>query len=139
VNTVEHLLVCLMEECAEVQQAASKCLRFGLDDKYPERNSTNREDLLNELVDLDAIAEMLQAAKVVGSYTNLDYAMRVRRKKQKVAHWMAYACQQGVLVPTATSWDQCQQCRAVIEPGETVVVTGTGNLCQTCAGQRRAK
>ena len=30
-SEVEHLLVCLSEECAEIQKAVSKTLRFGED------------------------------------------------------------------------------------------------------------
>jgi len=31
----DHLLVIIMEECAEIQQATAKALRFGLDDAAP--------------------------------------------------------------------------------------------------------
>lgn len=37
-NTTEHLLVVLGEECAEVQQNIAKALRFGLDDHHPDKN-----------------------------------------------------------------------------------------------------
>jgi len=36
----EYLLTCLMEECAEVQKAATKALRFGLDDRGPDEPFT---------------------------------------------------------------------------------------------------
>lgn len=36
-NKAEHLLTCLAEECAEIQQAVSKALRFGVE--------TNRFDV----------------------------------------------------------------------------------------------
>ena len=51
-NRVEYLLVCLMEECAEVQQAAAKALRFGLTDQ-------NLDDLYGEYVDVAAVFGML--------------------------------------------------------------------------------
>ena len=34
-NKQEYLLTCLSEECAEIQQAVSKALRFGLDNYNP--------------------------------------------------------------------------------------------------------
>lgn len=59
----QYLLTCLAEECAEVAQAASKAIRFGLDplsgrpEKY--RKVNNRGDLEAELGDLLAVASML--------------------------------------------------------------------------------
>ena len=44
--TPEETLVCIMEEAAEVIQAASKCYRFGWDIKYGA--STNNELLIQE-------------------------------------------------------------------------------------------
>ncbi len=35
-NKTEYLLVCLAEECAEIQQAVDKALRFGLDVGFQE-------------------------------------------------------------------------------------------------------
>jgi len=32
-NRTDHLLMCLIEECAEVQKVATKTLRFGFDKK----------------------------------------------------------------------------------------------------------
>lgn len=96
-NTLEHLLVCLMEECAEVQQAASKSLRFGLDDKYPEKPTNNREDLRNELTDLNAIVELLMDAGAITPLPRLEHAAQVERKRLKVRHWMEYARHQGTL------------------------------------------
>ena len=34
-NEVEHLLTCLMEECAEIQKSTAKAMRFGLDENVP--------------------------------------------------------------------------------------------------------
>lgn len=54
---VNRLLVQLMEECAEVQQVASKALRFGLTDRY--KHSTPEERLALELDDLRVIVMKL--------------------------------------------------------------------------------
>ena len=45
-TNTEYLLTCLMEEAAEVQQIAAKCLRFGLDNHHLVRQ--NIEGLLRE-------------------------------------------------------------------------------------------
>ena len=52
-NKTEHLLACLMEECAEIQKVAAKALRFGLDDHAPgEPMVPNSESIANECTDL---------------------------------------------------------------------------------------
>jgi NTP pyrophosphatase (non-canonical NTP hydrolase) len=58
VTREEHLLVILMEECAEVAQAASKALRFGLHHDEPGYGN-NRERIRQEYSDLCALADML--------------------------------------------------------------------------------
>ena len=60
-NRVEHLLVCIMEECAELQQAASKALRFGLDGcRRDFMSQTNADDICKEYADLQAVLQMLE-------------------------------------------------------------------------------
>lgn len=44
-NLKEHLLTVLSEECAEVQQAVSKALRFGAKDSRPGTDSTNAQEI----------------------------------------------------------------------------------------------
>ena len=74
---IEHLLVVLMEECAEVQKAASKCYRFGLTDK-------NHSHLVDELNDLLAAVEMLEES---GVQTFSIYKDRMEAKKTKVLYY----------------------------------------------------
>ena len=56
-NRVEELLLILSEECAEVSQAAIKCIRFGMDSAHLVR--TNRECLETELGDMLAMFKLL--------------------------------------------------------------------------------
>lgn len=93
----EHLLVCLAEECAEVQQATTKALRFGLKDGYPGTDRTNEGDLFRELDDLFAVVEMLQG---VGIQWRPDYK-KMAAKKEQVIKFMGYAEQRGALTPSA--------------------------------------
>lgn len=55
----DYLLTCLMEECAELAQAASKAIRFGLSDHNPETGIKNIEQLEMEFNDLLGIIELL--------------------------------------------------------------------------------
>ena len=89
----EHLLTCLTEECAEVQQAVAKALRFGLGDGYPGTDRTNEGDLLNELNDLFAVVEMLRD---VGIWWRID-GDAVAAKKAKIETFMEHAKQRGTL------------------------------------------
>ena len=94
-NTKEHLLVCLIEECAEIQQAASKALRFGLKDGYPGSDTTNSQDIALEITDLIAVIDLCrdhgiapQPAEASTMYT---------RKQERVKEYMGYARRTGAL------------------------------------------
>ena len=53
-----------IEECAEVQQALAKIMRFGAKDHHPEApTETNEEQLLTEFYQLTAMMEELQEKK----------------------------------------------------------------------------
>jgi NTP pyrophosphatase (non-canonical NTP hydrolase) len=55
----KELLLILQEECAEVTQAVSKCMRFGTDQMKPGKNRTNINMLEEEIGDLFAMVELL--------------------------------------------------------------------------------
>ena len=57
------LLDKLQEEAAEVIQAVNKIRRFGETAKHPDRTTTNKEDLANELEDFLAILAALEYCK----------------------------------------------------------------------------
>lgn len=60
--TPDLLLVILIEECAEIQKACTKTLRFGPHgDKAPEAGYKNIDDLLVELGELHAVMSMFLA------------------------------------------------------------------------------
>ena len=95
-NRTEHLLACLAEECAEVQHAVAKAMRFGLDDGYPGADSTNAQDIAREFADVLAVVEMLEEAGALERQTD---AHAIERKKARVSEYMAYAEQCGTLTP----------------------------------------
>ena len=55
----EHLLACLAEEAGEVVQACGKALRFGLEAGHPASIATNEDDIVNEINDMMAVANLL--------------------------------------------------------------------------------
>jgi NTP pyrophosphatase (non-canonical NTP hydrolase) len=57
------LLDKLQEEAAEVIQAVNKIRRFGENNSHPERTTTNKQDLVNELEDFLAILAALEYTK----------------------------------------------------------------------------
>ena len=61
--TRDELLVLLIEECGEVIQAATKCLRFGWDVDHGVDYGNNRDQLAKEMGELVAVRDEL----------NLDY------------------------------------------------------------------
>jgi hypothetical protein len=94
-NTKEHLLACLIEEAAEVQQAATKALRFGLADGYPGGDTTNAQDIEKEFIELLTVIDMCREYGVTcqpGESATLYADKKVRVKK-----YMLYAKEVGAL------------------------------------------
>ena len=97
-DITNYLLVCLMEESAEIAQAAAKSIRFGLDDSHPERvGETNEDDLLEELYQCIAVVEMLQENKNLKTLTNEEIHCIKNKKKEKMIKYMSYSKEKGQL------------------------------------------
>jgi len=58
-DELREVLLILQEECAEVTQAVSKCMRFGPDQMKPGKERTNISMLEEEIGDLFAMVELL--------------------------------------------------------------------------------
>jgi len=84
----EHLLVCLSEECAEIIKAVSKALRFGLDDGYPGGSTTNLQDIIKELNDLEGVIDLLRSYV---PFENFRSSYAILKKKDKIKEFMEYA------------------------------------------------
>jgi len=93
INNIQYLLVCLAEECAEVQKEVTKGLRFGLYDVW-EGNPTPIENLIHEYYDLVGVWEML---KEVVAFPKVNPEQLIQRKKDKILEYMEYARKAGAL------------------------------------------
>jgi len=83
-ETREVLLI-LQEECAEVTQAVSKCMRFGPDQMKPGKDRTNINMLEEEIGDLFAMVELLTDLNIGVSKAGISQAKK--KKFEKLKQW----------------------------------------------------
>lgn len=102
-DTTEHLLTCLAEECGEVAKEVHKALRFGLDDKLTRdpdgprgtEGPTNLEKIASELNDLLGVVRLLEDERILPPLW-CDTEQQIR-KTHKVRKFMRYAAKVGAL------------------------------------------
>jgi len=87
-NVTEHLLVCLSEECAEVQQAVSKALRFGINDSYKDYGN-NHDRIVQEIHDFLGVLSLLVDSDVL--IMPLDPEPLIEAKRVRVLKYIEYA------------------------------------------------
>lgn len=81
--TREEKLILLIEECGEVIQAATKCLRFGYDRLEP-GYGVNSEVLAQEVGDLEGVIAALPLDQgVVSAYRKIKMAKAERAKAER--------------------------------------------------------
>jgi hypothetical protein len=90
----QHLLSVLAEECDEIGQRVTKALRFGLSEIQPGQDMTNETRITLELCDLWGTIEMLQERGILSAF---PVRCLINRKKQKVATFMKYADEIGMI------------------------------------------
>jgi len=83
-----YYLICLMEEAAEVVQAASKCLRFGSNDSGPGTCMTNFERLEEEMSQLTAVSVLASVRFRGEAYDDKLKAMDT---------WLSYSRERNVI------------------------------------------
>lgn len=94
----ENLLVTVSEECAEIQQAVSKALRFGLENHHPNNpDVTNADDILHEFIQLQALIESLQEHGQLPTWDNLTVQTIKNNKIKNVAKWQEVSFECGTL------------------------------------------
>jgi NTP pyrophosphatase (non-canonical NTP hydrolase) len=64
-DKIQYLTAKLQEEAAEVIQAVSKINRFGEDNHHPDRQTTNKQELIGEIEDFLAILGALEGHQYI--------------------------------------------------------------------------
>lgn len=80
-----EILTILIEEAAEVQQRATKMLRFGVSEVQPGQPYTNSERLGDEMGDFSAVLEMAYRA---GLLSQERVVIASQRKHEKLRAFM---------------------------------------------------
>ena len=80
----KEICIILQEECAEVIQAISKILRFGMHSKHPVTCVSNNEHLTEEVGDLNAMLELLF---IRGLISRDACEIAVNNKMDKLKKW----------------------------------------------------
>ena len=96
-NKSIYLLVCLIEECAEVVQSACKAIRFGLEARRPwtdRARTSNAEDIVQEFTEAQALMDMLRHEGVLDKPGN-PFIRDLKRKK--VIEYMKLSRRNGML------------------------------------------
>ena len=89
----QHLLIILMEECAEIAQVASKALRFGLDHAPEGREESNAELIAREFTDLQGVYDMLWRQGALRGILDAQ----VIAKTERIEHFLNYSATCGTL------------------------------------------
>lgn len=94
-NTGEHILACLAEECDEVGQRAMKALRFGLHEVQEGQTLNNAERIALELTDLLGVVQILESRGDIKVDRSPEAMLR---KEARILKYMRYAAKSGALV-----------------------------------------
>lgn len=81
---LREIMLILQEECAEVVQAVSKCMRFGPDQIKPNKEVTNIGMLQEEIGDLLAMVELLTDLDIGVTTEGLEQAKKNKFEKLKL-------------------------------------------------------
>lgn len=99
-NKEQYLLLLLMEEAAEVSQAASKCIRFT--SAHNHQDMSNIDKLSSEIVDFITVLEMLLENDILSHTWMLTISSRISSKKTRIKAFMEVSKELGALNDTSS-------------------------------------
>lgn len=93
----ENLLLTAMEECDEISQAISKCLRFGMGGKRKPSSETNEKHVITEYYQLMAVMEMLFDDGIIHTISREERMEIKEKKKAKVLAYQEKSREAGLI------------------------------------------
>jgi len=93
----DYLLSHIAQECAEIIVRITKAQHFGLDEKEPGQEFTNRERISQEFCDLVALCEVARDSKILMDFAGSVTEARVEAKKLKAEKFREYSIELGRL------------------------------------------
>lgn len=100
----ENLLVTASEECAEISEAISKSLRFGLDNHHPNNEKLdNKNHIMREFYQLQAVIEELQYRGVLPTYDVSELCSIKAEKLRNIETYQKVSVCCGTMEPPDTT------------------------------------
>lgn len=96
-KSVENLFVTAMEECAEIQQAISKSLRFGLENHHPTSATTNAVDIMIEFYHLQTVIERLQSMGALPIFSQNIIDVTKAEKERQINKYQGLSIDLGLI------------------------------------------
>jgi hypothetical protein len=96
-SLTDYLLSHIVQECAEIIVRITKAQHFGLDEKEPGQDFTNRERISHEFCDLLALCEVARDHQILADFARGVTDARIEAKKQKAERFREYSIQLGRL------------------------------------------
>lgn len=130
-NQYENILVTISEECAEIQKAVSKALRFGLENHHPDQpDCSNADDILFEFIHLQTLIEGFQRHGYLPKWD--DYTVKTIKddKIKSMVKWQEVSFECGVLhgdkktILKERDWISCSE--LLPEENDLVLVCAKG-------------
>lgn len=134
-NKSVYLLVCLIEECAEVIQRACKAIRFGFDEIQPGQSLNNIERISGEMDDLLGVVRLLNTECNV--YVLRQNETAIQNKMEKVQSFMPLSIERGTLEQEPKNQCECGNEKCPIPAHKCNGVDGAerhgfANRCTVC-------
>jgi hypothetical protein len=95
----QYLMICIIEEHAEVIQRLTKAIRFGMNEIQPGQEFDNKYRISYELAQLNASIDTLLEEIDHNAFYSTDYDKHFQEKKKKLKKYMQYSQQLGILEP----------------------------------------
>ena len=94
---IQHLLLKIMEECAEISQVCSKASQFGLEESHPDMDQNNLQRIRAEFGDLMGTVKYLYDVHGVEIAATKECMDSMTKKADKLEKYLKYSKSLGMV------------------------------------------